>query len=88
MQNIVIAKPYKFVPPVRRNFWPWVFRPFLRPYLSRTWGVEQVEIMNLDPPAGSHHLGRASMVITPNHCRPCDPMVIGLLGAGRISPCI
>ena len=26
------------------------------------------------------------MVITPNHCRPCDPMVIGLLGAEAGSP--
>ena len=85
MQDIIIAKPYKFVPPVRWNFWPTVFRPLLRPYLSKVWGIESVEVVNLA------HLqeairDRVSVVITPNHCRPCDPMVIGMLGAQAGSP--
>jgi uncharacterized membrane protein HdeD (DUF308 family) len=36
MQNVVVAKPYQFVPPVRLRFWPAVFRPLLRPMLALT----------------------------------------------------
>ena len=38
MQNIVIDKPYHFVPPHRGGFWPAVFRPGIRPYLSQGLG--------------------------------------------------
>src|SRR5438045_8321396 len=48
MQNIVIDKPYSFVPPHRGAFWPAVFRPLLRPYLSRAWGVTSVEIAGIE----------------------------------------
>ena len=47
MQNVVIAKPYEFVPPDRRRFWPAVFRPLLRPFLARVWGVTTVDIVGI-----------------------------------------
>jgi 1-acyl-sn-glycerol-3-phosphate acyltransferase len=79
MQNIVIDKPYQFVPPHRGTFWPAVFRPGIRPYLSKVWGVTGVEFTGVDRLRAAIS-ERASIVLVPNHCRPCDPMVATLLG--------
>ena len=48
MQNIIIAKPYEFVPPARGTFWPAVFRPLLRPYLAQVWGVTRFDIVGIE----------------------------------------
>ena len=85
MQTIIIAKPYSFVPPVRGTFWPTVFRPLLRPYLARTWGVTRIDFVGLESLRAAIST-RASVVLVPNHCRPCDPMVVGVLGAAAGSP--
>jgi 1-acyl-sn-glycerol-3-phosphate acyltransferase len=80
MQNIVIDKPYSFVPPVRSAFWPAVFRPLLRPYMAKTWGVTGLQFTGIDHLRAA--IGeRASIVLVPNHCRPSDPTVVALLGA-------
>src|SRR5262249_2338157 len=85
MQNIIIDKPYVFVPPHRGAFWPAVLRPLLRPYLSRAFGVTTVEF------TGVEHLRaalreRASVLLAPNRCRPCDRTVVSLLGAEAGTP--
>ena len=85
MQNIVIAKPYEFVPPDRGTFWPAVFRPLLRPILARNWGVTSVEIVGIESLRAALR-ERASVVLVPNHCRPCDPMVVSVLGAEAGTP--
>src|SRR4051812_37241983 len=85
MQNIVIDKPYAFVPPDRGTFWPAFFRPMLRPYLSRAWGLTRVEFVGLELLRAAIR-ERASVVLVPNHCRPCDPMVVALLGAEAGTP--
>ena len=85
MQDIIIAKPYRFVPPVRWSFWPALFRPFLRPYLRRVWGVTRVDIVGLETLRAAIK-DRSSVMLVPNHCRPCDPMVVGLLAAKAGSP--
>jgi 1-acyl-sn-glycerol-3-phosphate acyltransferase len=85
MQNVVIAKPYKFVPPDRRRFWPAVFRPLLQPILARVWGVTTVEIVGLEL-LRSALRDRASVLLVPNHCRPCDPTVVAVLGAEAGTP--
>lgn len=79
MQNIIIDQPYEFVPPFRGNFWPNVLRPFLPVYLSRLHGVEQVELVGTERLRKSIESGHGIM-ITPNHCRPPDPMVLAHLG--------
>jgi 1-acyl-sn-glycerol-3-phosphate acyltransferase len=85
MQNIIIDKPYSFVPPVRSAFWPAVFRPLLRPYLAKTWGVTGVEIAGIERLRAA--LGeRASIVLVPNHCRPSDPTVVAILGGAAGTP--
>jgi 1-acyl-sn-glycerol-3-phosphate acyltransferase len=85
MQNVVIAKPYKFVPPDRRRFWPAVFQPLLRPILANVWGVTAVEIVGIEL-LRSALRERASVLLAPNHCRPCDPTVVAVLGVQAGTP--
>ena len=85
MQNVVIAKPYQFVPPDRRSFWPAMFRPLLRPILARVWGVTTVEIVGIES-LRSALRERASVLLVPNHCRPCDAMLVTVLGAQAGTP--
>lgn len=79
MQNIIIDQPYEFVPPCRGVFWPNVLKPLLPAYLSRAHGVESVELIGVDRLRKSVEAGHGIM-ITPNHCRPPDPMAVAHLG--------
>ncbi|HWP59609.1 MAG TPA: 1-acyl-sn-glycerol-3-phosphate acyltransferase [Candidatus Acidoferrales bacterium] len=85
MQNIVIDKPYSFVPPYKRTFWARALRTFLPGYLRRKHGVESFEFRGLDHLRDSLSAG-VGIALTPNHCRPCDPMVMALLGKDLASP--
>ncbi len=78
MQNVVIAKPYRFVPPRRGTFWWRLFRWFLPGYLRRNAGIIGVECRGVEHLRASLAAGHGIM-LTPNHCRPCDPMVLGAL---------
>ena len=84
MQNIVIDKPYQFVPPCHGDVWPKVLKLFLNGYLERSHGVTTVEIEGADRLKTSIEAGHGIM-LTPNHSRPCDPMVLAHLwsAAGR-----
>ncbi|HOY59867.1 MAG TPA: 1-acyl-sn-glycerol-3-phosphate acyltransferase, partial [Verrucomicrobiota bacterium] len=85
MHNIIITKPYRFVPPVRSPFWPHLLWPVLPPYLRRSHGVESFEILGADRLKASLE-ARHGIVLTPNHCRPCDPFIIGLLSRQLAQP--
>lgn len=78
MQNIVIAKPYRFVAPHRSKLWWRLFRPILPIYLRKTAGIVGVKCRHVDRLRASLHAGHGVM-LTPNHCRPPDPMVLGAL---------
>ncbi len=78
MQNIVIDKPYKFVPPNDNWIWPKIFQPLLRPMLRKQYGLEKAEFEGLENLRASLDAGHG-VLLAPNHCRPCDPMVMGLL---------
>jgi 1-acyl-sn-glycerol-3-phosphate acyltransferase len=78
VQNVVIAKPYRFVPPQRGTFWWRVLRPVLPGYLRRTAGIERVECRGTERLRASLAAGHGVM-LAPNHCRPCDPFVLGRL---------
>ncbi len=82
MQNIVIDKPYVFVPPHRGSFWPRVMRSYLPRYLRKSWGIERIECRGLERLQESVKAGHG-IVLAPNHCRPCDPMLMNAV-AGRI----
>ena len=79
VQNIIIDKPYRFVPPQRAWLTPMLIRLYLGRYLRTVHGVERVEILGAESLRASLQAGHG-ILLTPNHCRPCDPMVLGRLG--------
>lgn len=80
MQNIIVEKPYEFIPPYRGTFWPFFFRTIRIHdyYLRKSEGVVDYEIRNLDRLRKSLASGHG-ILITPNHPRTADPLAIGWL---------
>ena len=78
MQNIVIAKPYHFVPPRFSQFWARVVQAYLPTYLRKSYGITSWECVGADRLSASIEAG-AGVLLASNHCRPCDPMVLALL---------
>ena len=79
MQNIIIAKPYRFVPPRFSPFWARLVQWYLPTYLRKEFGVASWEFVGADKLAASLRAD-AGVLLASNHSRPCDPMVLGLLG--------
>ena len=78
MQNVVIDKPYQFIPPVYGKFWNSVFVRLLPWYLNKAWGIASVECRGTESLRQSVRDGHG-IVLAPNHCRPIDPLVLGSL---------
>jgi 1-acyl-sn-glycerol-3-phosphate acyltransferase len=85
MLDVVSEQPYQFVPPYQGRFWWWILRPFLDAYLSRFWGIERVEILGAEQLRASLDAGHG-ILLTPNHARPCDPLVLGALSRDLRQP--
>ncbi len=81
MQNVVIDKPYKFVPPSRGAFWPAVLKFYVPRLLRRSYGVSEVKVAGVERLRASLDAGHG-IILAPNHCRDCDPLVLAEL-AGR-----
>ncbi len=75
MHNVVVAEPYRFVPPSRNAFWPRLFGRFLPQRKLRDFGIERSEFRGVERLRASFAAGH-SVMLTPNHCRPCDPFVV------------
>src|SRR2546425_4127397 len=85
MQNIIIDKPYRFVPPGHSRLWPPLIQLWLPRHLKQSYGIESAECR------GTEHLRESlaqghGILLAPNHCRPCDPMVLGLLSRAAGTP--
>ena len=78
MQNIVIAKTYRFVPPRFSPFWAWLIQWYLPTYLRKSFGITSWECVGAERLSASLKAG-CGVLLASNHCRPCDPMVLGLL---------
>lgn len=78
MQNIVIAKPYRFVPPRFSPFWARIIQWYLPTYLRKSHGITSWEFVGAERLRASLRAG-AGVLLASNHSRPCDPMVLGLL---------
>jgi 1-acyl-sn-glycerol-3-phosphate acyltransferase len=79
VQNVVIEKPYVFVPPSRTLAWNRLIMPWLPRYLRKSHGLVSVRLLNVERLCESVRAGHG-VLLTPNHCRPCDPMALFLLG--------
>lgn len=78
MHNVVIEEPYEFIPPHRGKFWAWACRFWLPRYLRKEHAITSHEFRGLDHLRESIAAGHG-IVLAPNHCRPSDPMAMGLL---------
>ncbi len=75
MHPVVVDKPYAFVPPYLGTWWPRFLQLFLRRNLRRNHGIVAVRCQGLERLQESLSAGHGIM-LTPNHCRPCDPHVV------------
>lgn len=80
MQKIVIEKPYRFRPPKRSTLWSTISQRFNLHglYLRFFEGVvthESRGVESLRQSLDAEH----GIILTPNHCRDADPMVVGFL---------
>ncbi|TWU65260.1 lysophospholipid acyltransferase family protein [Crateriforma conspicua] len=76
--TVVLSRPYEFIPPHRGDRWPSFIQAFrlIDWHLRRKEGVVEHECRNLD--AFREVLDRReSVLLTPNHCRYADPIVLG-----------
>jgi 1-acyl-sn-glycerol-3-phosphate acyltransferase len=78
MQNIVIAKTYRFVPPRFSRFWFQIVQWYLPTYLRKSFGVTSWECVGVERLRSSLNAG-SGVLLASNHSRPCDPMILGLL---------
>ncbi len=80
MQDIIVEKPYKFIPPSRLDFWPWLFQKFClyEPHLRKNEGVVDRECRHVERLRESLDAGHG-ILLAPNHCRTADPIVMGWL---------
>ena len=76
MHDIVFEKPYEFIPPSHSNLWPALIKLYLHRYLRKTYAVHSVECRNIERLKESVDAGHG-ILLTPNHCRMCDPFVLG-----------
>lgn len=75
MQNVVVDRPYEFVPPGRSRWWPRTLQILLPWWLRRTYGLESVTCEGTAKLVASLAAG-SGVLLAPNHPRPCDPAVI------------
>ncbi len=78
MQNVVIDKPYQFIPPIYGKHWSSAFERLLPWYLKRAWGITNVECRGTESLRDSVRAGHG-VILAPNHSRPIDPLVLGML---------
>lgn len=78
MQKIVIDKPYRFVPPYPGRFWGRILALWLPHHLQVNYGITGSEFQGIEHLQRSLAAGHG-ILLAPNHCRPCDALVMGLL---------
>ena len=85
MQNIIVLKPYRFVPPYLSPFWIRSLGFYLPLNLRREWGLHTLEYRGTEHLKASLAAGH-SIILAPNHCRPFDPLTVGMLGGHMRQP--
>jgi 1-acyl-sn-glycerol-3-phosphate acyltransferase len=78
VQNVIIDKPYRFVAPCRGGFWPRLLYLHLPRYLEKNFGLVRVDCAGVERLKSSLAAGHG-ILLAPNHSRPCDPQVLGML---------
>ena len=75
MHSVISEKPYQFVPPYFGKIFPWILQQLAPWQLRRNYGIDRVEVSGIEKLKQSFK-NCDSVLLTPNHCRPADPLVI------------
>ena len=76
MSRVVIDKPYQFVPPFRGRLLPRILGRFLLPpTLKRNFGITSAIVEGADKIRHARKAGH-SIILTPNHPHPADPLTL------------
>lgn len=78
MQKVVFEEPYEFVPPVRHGWWVKACTYLLNLHMKRVYGISQHEVVHIERLQQSLSAGH-SVLLCPNHCRPSDPLAMGII---------
>lgn len=81
MQNLIIDQPYKFVAPRYSAFWAGLVKIWLRRHVRVAHGITSWECRGVEHLQASLDAGHG-VLLAPNHCRPCDPMLLSVHLAG------
>jgi 1-acyl-sn-glycerol-3-phosphate acyltransferase len=75
------SEPYRFIPPFRSTFWCRVVRRFLPRQLrgSKSMRVSHWHFQGTEELQKSRQQ-QAGILLTANHCRTADPLIMGMLG--------
>ncbi len=78
-QERYFLEPYRFIPPFRGKFWCRIAKRLIPRHLRRhmdvlRWQFEGTELFHQSLAQG------AGILLTPNHCRWPDPLVMGVFG--------
>jgi len=84
MHNVIIEKPYEFIPPHRGKVWPAILKHHIPRHLRKNYGLSEIECRDVRRLTDSIAAGHG-IVLAPNHCRPSDPVIMGMLSrAARV----
>jgi hypothetical protein len=85
MQNIVIDKPYVPVLPHKGRIWPALLSLYVPHLLKKKYAIDPVECLRTDRLIASLSAGHG-ILLTPNHSRDEDPLLMGMLSRSVKSP--
>lgn len=82
MQDIIIEKPYQFVPPHTGNWLPWLILKsgLVHRHLRKYEGVVSCHLHGIDHLRESMRLGHG-VLLAPNHCRYADPLLMAFVAS-------
>jgi 1-acyl-sn-glycerol-3-phosphate acyltransferase len=86
MNGVVSDKPYVPVPPYHGTLWPRALNWYFPRYLRRRYGTSKTDIIGADKLRASITAGHG-VLITPNHCRDEDPIILSALARDVGRPC-
>jgi 1-acyl-sn-glycerol-3-phosphate acyltransferase len=84
--TVVSDKPYVPVPPYHGTLWPRALNWYFPRYLRRRYGTKKVDIAGAEKLRASIAAGHG-VLITPNHCRDEDPLILSALARKIGTPC-
>ena len=77
---IVVDRKYQFVPPHRGTWWPRLLRPAVLTWLKHRQRISRIEVQGAERIASLKQAGHG-LLLTPNHCRMTDALVLQQLSA-------